>query len=52
MSEGPVFLPATAVLLARAKGYGHLNVRPGRPTIVSELLIGLVLGPALLNLKG
>jgi len=52
MSELPDFLPATAVLPARAKGYGHLSARPGRPAIVSELPIGLVLGPPLLNLKG
>ncbi len=52
MSELLVFLLAAAVLLFCAKGSGYLSVRLGQPAIVGELLIGLVLGPTLLNLLG
>lgn len=45
----PLFL-ALAVIVALAKTAGYASVRLGQPAVLGELLIGLVLGPTLLDM--
>lgn len=42
------FLIATILFAAKAAGY--LSVRLGQPSVLGELLVGILLGPSLLNL--
>lgn len=39
-----------AILLFAAKTAGYLSTRLGQPSVLGELLIGIVLGPSLINL--
>ena len=39
-----------AVILLAAKTAGYLSVRLGQPSVLGELLVGILLGPSLLNL--
>lgn len=39
-----------AVILLAAKAAGYLSVRLGQPSVLGELLVGILLGPSLLNL--
>ena len=39
-----------AVILLAAKVAGYLSVRLGQPSVLGELLVGILLGPSLLNL--
>ena len=39
-----------AVILLAAKIAGYLSVRLGQPSVLGELLVGILLGPSLLNL--
>ncbi len=39
-----------AVILLAAKTAGYLSVRLGQPSVLGELLVGVLLGPSLLNL--
>lgn len=38
------------VILLAAKSAGHISTRLGQPSVLGELVIGLLLGPSLLNL--
>lgn len=50
MSELLNFLLAAAIILIAAKAGGYLSVRLGQPAVLGELLVGLILGPTVLNL--
>ncbi len=39
-----------ALLIASAKAAGYLSYRLGQPTVLGELLVGLILGPSLINI--
>jgi Kef-type K+ transport system membrane component KefB len=39
-----------AILLIAAKAFGYLSTRLGQPSVLGELLIGVILGPSLLNI--
>jgi Kef-type K+ transport system membrane component KefB len=44
------FTLVVAIIVAAAKAAGYLSVRLKQPAVLGELLIGLVLGPTLLNI--
>ncbi len=44
------FLLAIAIIILAAKTSGYLSVRLGQPAVLGELLIGLLLGPTVLNM--
>jgi Kef-type K+ transport system membrane component KefB len=44
------FLLALVIILPVAKGSGYLSNRLGQPAVLGELLIGLLLGPTLLDM--
>ena len=44
------FLLSIAIIVIAAKGFGYLSTRLGQPAVLGELLIGLVLGPSLLDM--
>lgn len=46
------FLAAVAIILVAAKAAGYLSNRLGQPSVLGELLIGLILGPTALNMLG
>ena len=39
-----------AVILLAAKAAGYLSVRLGQPSVLGELLVGILLGPSLLDI--
>src|SRR5574338_882970 len=39
-----------SIILLSAKLAGYLSVRLGQPSVLGELLVGILLGPSLLNL--
>jgi Kef-type K+ transport system membrane component KefB len=41
---------ALAVIIAAAKAGGYLSYRLGQPAVLGELIVGIVLGPTLVNL--
>lgn len=49
---GPLlqFLLALAIIIFAAKSFGYLSTRLGQPAVLGELLIGLILGPTVLNM--
>lgn len=49
---GPLlqFLLALAIIIFAAKSFGYLSTRLGQPAVLGELLIGLLLGPTVLNM--
>ncbi len=44
------FILVMAIVVLAAKAAGYLSVRLGQPAVLGELLIGLVLGPTLLDM--
>lgn len=52
MSELLNFLLAATIILVAAKASGYLSTRLGQPSVLGELVVGLVLGPTVLNLFG
>ena len=44
------FILALGIIIVAAKGGGYLSVRLNQPSVLGELLVGLVLGPTLLNM--
>jgi Kef-type K+ transport system membrane component KefB len=44
------FLLALAIIVIAAKGSGYLSTRLGQPAVLGELLVGLILGPTVLNM--
>lgn len=41
-----------AILLLTAKFAGYLSIRLGQPSVLGELIVGILLGPSLLNFLG
>jgi len=39
-----------AILLLAAKAFGLLSTKLGQPSVLGELLIGILLGPSLINI--
>jgi Kef-type K+ transport system membrane component KefB len=54
MVENPLvpLLAALALVIAAAKVSGWLSSRLGQPAVLGELLVGILLGPSVLNLFG
>lgn len=50
MSELLVFLLVAVIIIVAAKASGYASMRLGQPSVLGELLVGLVLGPTVLNL--
>jgi len=50
MSEFLQLALLIAIILLAAKGAGYLSVRLGQPSVLGELLVGILLGPSLLDL--
>ncbi len=44
------FLLALAIIIVAAKGAGYLSTRLGQPAVLGELLVGLILGPTILDM--
>ena len=44
------FLLALAVIIAAAKTGGYISVRLNQPSVLGELLVGIILGPTVLNM--
>lgn len=52
MTELLNFLLAVSIILIAAKASGYISVRLGQPSVLGELLVGLILGPTVLNVFG
>jgi Kef-type K+ transport system membrane component KefB len=50
MDPLPPFLLALAVIIVAAKGSGYLSTRLGQPAVLGKLLVGLLLGPTVLDM--
>ncbi len=50
MSELLNFLLAVVIIIVAAKAGGYVSGRLGQPSVLGELLVGLLLGPTVLNL--
>ena len=46
------FLAAVVIILIAAKLAGYASIRIGQPSVLGELLVGIILGPTLLNMLG
>lgn len=44
------FLLAVATIIVAAKSAGYVSTRLGQPAVLGELLVGLALGPTLLDM--
>jgi len=44
------FTLAVAIVVVAAKLSGYLSTRLGQPAVVGELLVGLILGPTMLDM--
>lgn len=44
------FLLAAAIILIAAKAGGYVSIRLGQPSVLGELIVGLLLGPTVLNM--
>ena len=45
------FLAAAVIVLVAAKLGGYVSIRFGQPSVLGELLVGIILGPTVLNLS-
>ena len=52
MSDFLQFITLLIIILAAAKFAGYLSTRIGQPSVFGELLVGVLLGPSLLNIAG
>lgn len=50
MSPTLAFLLALGIIVLAAKTFGYLSTRLGQPAVLGELLIGILLGPTLLDM--
>lgn len=50
MSEFLKFVLAIMIIIVAAKASGYLSVRLGQPSVLGELMAGLILGPTLLDM--
>ena len=46
------FLAAVVIILIAAKLAGYASIRIGQPSVLGELLVGIILGPTVLNMLG
>ena len=46
------FLAAVVIILIAAKLAGYASIRIGQPSVLGELLVGILLGPTVLNMLG
>jgi len=46
------FLAAVVVVIVAAKLGGYISIRFGQPSVLGELLVGIILGPTVLNMLG
>ena len=46
------FILAVAILITAAKWAGYLSTKVGQPSVLGELIAGLILGPTVLNMLG
>jgi Kef-type K+ transport system membrane component KefB len=46
------FILALTVIITAAKVSGYISIRLGQPSVLGELLAGLILGPTVLNMLG
>ncbi len=46
------FLAAVVVIIVAAKLGGYISIRFGQPSVLGELLVGIILGPTALNMLG
>ena len=44
------FMLAVAIIIVAAKLSGYLSIRLGQPSVLGELMAGLILGPTVLNM--
>ncbi|HEU5297901.1 MAG TPA: cation:proton antiporter [bacterium] len=51
-SELLAFLLLLALIIAAAKAGGWISLRAGQPAVLGEILVGVILGPSLLNVLG
>src|SRR5690606_17737188 len=49
-SSGYYFLFKLAIIILAVKVVGHLSVKIGQPSVFGKLLVGIILGPSILNL--
>lgn len=49
-SSGFYFLFELAIIVLAVKVVGHLSVKIGQPSVFGKLLVGIILGPSILNL--
>jgi Kef-type K+ transport system membrane component KefB len=52
MSDFLQLITLIVIILLAAKFAGYLSTRIGQPSVFGELLVGVILGPSLLNLTG
>jgi Kef-type K+ transport system membrane component KefB len=50
VSEFLTFILAVAIIITAAKFGGYLSVKVGQPSVLGELLVGIILGPTVLNM--
>jgi len=50
MSDFLSFILAVSVVITAAKFGGYLSVRAGQPSVLGELLVGLLLGPTVFDM--
>jgi Kef-type K+ transport system membrane component KefB len=50
MSELLNFLLAVVIIIVAAKASGYVSARFGQPAVLGELVVGLILGPTVLNM--
>ena len=41
-----------AIILLAAKAAGYISIRLGQPSVLGELLVGVLLGPSVINILG
>ena len=46
------FLAGVVIVIVAAKVGGYLSIRIGQPSVLGELLVGILLGPTVLNMLG
>lgn len=46
------FIAAVAIIITAAKAGGYISTRLGQPSVLGELVAGLILGPTVLNMLG